>query len=613
MKTKLLLTIALVCMAVIASADNYKDMGSLTLSTPEMKAELVPVANHKANPYGRMEMRSTLRMETGGWKPDFDFFKSKTNPGVKPHKFMDELTFVGVPLFVAGIAIKGDKAMFAQNNKNGKKNTQLLTDFKTSIDDYTQYFGPALTVGLKLGGYEGRSDWPRLLASAGMSYAIMAALVNGIKYTAKEMRPDGSSANSWPSGHTATSFVGATLLHKEYGLTRSPWFSIAGYGVATATGVMRVLNNRHWVSDIMSGAGIGIMSTELGYALCDLMFKGKGLLRNDLEVDLDNPSFFSISMGLGLGGKDLDINTIGDLQDPELHGISKEEVEKMKDLPDVTETIDFRAATVVDAEGAYFFNKYIGVGGRFRVRAMSAKSFGKYADISAEDANYIWNDPDYSISEIYARSDYPGQALTAPIINEGGAPITELSGIVKSDHLTELTASVGLYFNIPLTQRLALGTKALIGRSFMQEMDIDGHAEGNVKDIDYGMIIEKGDVTYLGLEYPVSTGEKYTADWDYLTLGAASATSWGTGISLTYRYKSNFAWKIFCDYDYSKKTYTLTYNPLNFLKQGLTQDAYTLVANREVSNVAYDMDPYVYKKDKKMNYWTLGLSFMVNL
>ena len=73
------------------------------------------------------------------------------------------------------------------------------------------------------------------------------------------------------------------------------------------------------------------------------------------------------------------------------------------------------------------------------------------------------------------------------------------------------------------------------------------------------------------------------------------------------------AWKVFCDYDYSEKTYTLTYNPLNFLRQGLTQDAYTLVANREVSNVAYDMDPYVYKKDKKMHYWTIGLSFMVNL
>ncbi len=613
MKTKLLLALTLVCMAVTASADNNSDMEPLTLTVPEMKAELVPVTTHKANPFGRMEMKATSYASADGWKPDFDFFKSKTNPGTKPYKFMDELTFVGVPLFVAGIAIKGDKAMFAQNNKDGKKNTQLLTDFKTSIDDYTQYFGPVMTVGLKLGGYEGRSDWPRLLASAGMSYAIMAALVNGIKYTAKEMRPDGSSANSWPSGHTATSFVGATLLHKEYGLTRSPWFSIAGYGVATATGVMRVLNNRHWVSDIMSGAGIGIMSTELGYALCDLMFKGKGLLRNDLEVDLDNPSFFSISMGLGLGGKDLDINTLDDLQDKELHGISEEDAALLKGNSEFNETIDFRAATVVDAEGAYFFNKYIGVGGRFRVRAMSAKSFGKYADISAEDANYVWTDPEASISEIYKNSNYPGQPLTTDIINQGGAPITELNGIVKSDHLTELTASVGLYVNIPLTKRLALGTKALIGRSFMQEMDIDGHAEGNVKDIDYGMIIEKGDVTYLGLENPVSTGEKYTADWDYLTLGAASATSWGTGISLTYRYKSNFAWKVFCDYDYSEKTYTLTYNPLNFLRQGLTQDAYTLVANREVSNVAYDMDPYVYKKDKKMHYWTIGLSFMVNL
>jgi membrane-associated phospholipid phosphatase len=56
-----------------------------------------------------------------------------------------------------------------------------------------------------------------------------------------------------------------------------------GYGVATATGVMRVLNNRHWISDVLSGAGIGILSTELGYSLSDLIFKKKGLLRNDIS------------------------------------------------------------------------------------------------------------------------------------------------------------------------------------------------------------------------------------------------------------------------------------------------------------------------------------------
>ena len=333
----LLIAVVLACQA---KANIYRDMEPLTLEKPEMKAELVDLP-------GQSSIRLDMAVPSASPKMDFDFFKSKTNPGVKPYKFMDDMTFVGIPLFVAGWALKSDKAMFRVNAKaeqGGKGNTQLLTDFKTGIDDYTQFFGPAMVVGLKLGGYEGRSDWPRLLASAGMSYLIMAALVNSIKYSAKEMRPDGSTANSWPSGHTATAFVGATLLHKEYGLTRSPWWSVAGYGVATATGVMRVLNNRHWISDVMSGAGIGILSGELGYALCDLLFKQKGLLRNDLELNSENPTFFSISMGAGLGTKDLAFVNEGK-----------------------TMNLKFRAATVVDAEGAYFFNKYVGVQGLRRL------------------------------------------------------------------------------------------------------------------------------------------------------------------------------------------------------------------------------------------------------
>ena len=605
---KLFLVCCFLNMAIVSFAEDLK------LTVPELEPKMT---------YGETTLNSLeLNVEAltrdvvatlDAWKPDFDFFKTKTNPGVKPYKFMDDMTFVGVPLFLGGLAIKGDKAMFRVNNKEGKANTQLLTDFKTGIDDYTQYFGPAMVVGLKLGGYEGRSDWPRLLASAAMSYGLMAALVNGIKYTAKEMRPDGSQANSWPSGHTATSFVGATLLHKEYGLTRSPWFSVAGYGVATATGVMRVLNNRHWVSDVMSGAGIGILSTELGYAFSDLIFKGKGLLRNDLELDSDDPSFFGISMGVGLGGKDIEFNLIDDLQDKESHGLTEEMDQMLKNNPDFDVNIDFRAATVVDAEGAYFFNKFIGIGGRFRVRAMSAKSFGQYADITSEDVNYVWLDQeDLSINGIYKRSDYPGQYLTAAVINEGGAPVTDIGGIVKSDHLAEFSASCGLYFNIPLTKRLSIGTKLLIGRSFTQELDIDGYAEGNVKDIDYGMVIEKGDVTYLAIDNPTSTGEKFSDEWNYLTLGSNSATSYGTGLSLTYRYKSNFSWRLYCDYDYSKKTYTLTNDNYHFLKAGLTPEAYTLVSNRQVSYLAYQLDPLVFKKKKEMNFFTLGLSFLVN-
>ena len=611
----LFIAVALTCQV---SAENYRGMEPLRLEAPEMKAELVNLPEQGST---RLDMIAP----SASPKIDFDFFKSKTNPGVRPYKFMDDMTFVGVPLFVAGWALKSDKAMFRVNAKadqGGKSNTQLLTDFKTGIDDYAQYFGPAMVVGLKLGGYEGRSDWPRLLSSAAMSYAIMAAFVNGIKYTAKEMRPDGSTANSWPSGHTATAFVGASLLHKEYGLTRSPWWSVAGYGVATATGVMRVLNNRHWISDVMSGAGIGILSTELGYALCDLMFKGKGLLRNDMVFDSESPSFFSVSMGVGLGGKDLKFESEGEMLG-----------------------LEFRAATVVDAEGAYFFNKYVGVGGRLRVRAQSAKDFGDFASFVGIEDFFAW----HSLQSYYEEA-FPGDYRLPVTTEEDGyyneiaylnkvgyqmdsesawaanAPVTDSYGIVKSDHITEFTGSVGVYFNLPLSTHFSLGTKALIGRSFTQELDIDGHAEGNRKDISYTMLLDNRQghqdasgapvVVFNDIQYPNNTGEKWTDEWEYLTVGAKSSTSFGTGLSLTYRYKSNFSWRLYCDYDYTHKDFTAKYDPFHFMQKSMTPGASFLMdASLMDSTDDFDglgVEAREYKTSKRMNYVTLGLSFLVN-
>ena len=619
-KQSFLLLIACIFTALRVSAIDYTNVPTIKLETPEMKPEMVALPT---NPFQSTVSSATASESNTGM--DFDFFKSKTAPGVKPYKFMDDMSFVGIPLFLAGWALKSDKAMFRVNNKDGKENTQLLTNFKTGIDDYTQFFGPAMVVGLKLGGYEGRSDWPRLLASAAMSYGIMAAFVNGIKYTAKEMRPDGTSANSWPSGHTATAFVGATLLHKEYGLTRSPWWSVAGYGVATATGVMRVLNNRHWVSDVMSGAGIGILSTELGYALSDVFFKGKGLLHNDLQMDFENPSFFSIGMGAGLGGKSIDFS----LQDLENADKYKDYYYADDDVEDEYGSmgVEFRAATVVDAEGAYFFNKYVGIGGRFRVRAMSAKTFGQYTGDLTEDSNYAWDmisdiygyNPEYYMEESYPLS----QKLTPEQINKGGKAIEEIGAVVESDHLTEFTASAGIYLNLPLSKRFSLGTKFLLGRSFTQELDIDGYAKGKVKDIQYDMHIVNGQPAFNkdkqlaagGIDDPTNTpnNDEYDLHWDMLTIGAKSSTSFGTGLSLTYRYKSNFSWRLYFDYDYTEKDFTMKYDPYHYLKSSLTDTAYSLVQNKDLSELSLYLDPVQYKKTKKMNYVTLGLSFMVNL
>ena len=94
----------------------------------------------------------------------------------------------------------------------------------------------------------------------------MIGAVTPTKKLTHRTRPDSSTDNSFPSGHTATAFVAAEFLHQEYG-EKSVWISVGGYTMATLIGVSRVFNNRHWVSDVVAGGGIGILSTKAVYWL----------------------------------------------------------------------------------------------------------------------------------------------------------------------------------------------------------------------------------------------------------------------------------------------------------------------------------------------------------
>jgi membrane-associated phospholipid phosphatase len=452
--------------------------------------------------------------------PDFHFLKNTTNYSIKPYTFMQDQTWVGIPVFIAGWIAKSEKKAFQQNYKNSNTRIRLIKyNFHSEVDNYTQFSGIALTAGLKMAGVEGRSSWPRLIASSLASYGVMAAFVNGIKYSAKEMRPDESTKNSWPSGHTATAFVGATILHKEYGLTRSPWYSIAGYTVATATGVMRVLNNRHWISDVLSGAGIGILSTELAYGICDLLFKDRGLLMNDLNIHPDlskNPSFFAISMGLGFGNKHLE------LPDFDFEGYGVEHDDKPMSL-------EFGNATAVGVEAAYFFNRYIGVGARLRVKATPIKKWSAFAT----DEEIIMKEK-FEASELWDGVQY-------------------LRLKVQSDHITEFAADAGIYFNLPLSSRFALGTKVLAGRSVMDDVDVDGILKG--------FKMKRVNGRFVPTDYYIDT------KWDYINLSATNSFKFGSGLSLTYAHKNSFSWRVFLDYDYASKTYTASYSPLKVIEE----------------------------------------------
>lgn len=152
-----------------------------------------------------------------------------------------------------------------------------------------QYSPAGIMLALKAAGVEGRSDWPRLITTGGASVVLMTSITNATKYTIRRERPIGGPPfNSYPSGHTATAFMCAQMLHKEYGETLSPWISVGGYGIAATTGIMRVIANRHWCSDVLGGAAIGIFSTEAAYELTDILFGGQGLRKAIVAPDISD-------------------------------------------------------------------------------------------------------------------------------------------------------------------------------------------------------------------------------------------------------------------------------------------------------------------------------------
>lgn len=141
----------------------------------------------------------------------------------------------------------------------------------TRIDDYLQYVPAASVYGLNLVGVRGRHNFRDRTIIFAMSGLFTAITVNGLKYTVRKNRPDGSQRNSFPSGHTAMAFMGAEFLYQEY-RELSSWIGVAGYTIAATTGALRIYNNRHWVGDVFFGAGLGMLCTKLSYYLFPRVF-----------------------------------------------------------------------------------------------------------------------------------------------------------------------------------------------------------------------------------------------------------------------------------------------------------------------------------------------------
>ena len=172
-------------------------------------------------------------------------------------------------------------------------------DGKLTIDDYSQY-APALSVyALNLCGIKGKNNLRDRSIILGTSYLLMTGTVMGLKSLTKVERPDGSGFNSFPSGHTATAFAGAEFMWQEY-KDVSVWYGISGYIVATGTGFFRIYNNKHWLTDVAAGAGIGILSTKVAYWIFPYVNKHIFKSKKNISTGMIAPFYNGNQMGLGM-------------------------------------------------------------------------------------------------------------------------------------------------------------------------------------------------------------------------------------------------------------------------------------------------------------------------
>ncbi len=460
-----------------------------------------------------------------------------------------EFSFTTVPLVAGGFIVKGIKKNFR------RARVDFEPKFHNTMDNYTQYVPLAAAWGLKAFGVEGRSNWSRFVVSNVFSAAVMAGIVNGVKYSAKEMRPDGSTANSFPSGHTATAFMAATILHKEYGLTRSPWYSVGAYSLATMTGVMRSLNNRHWISDIMVGAGIGIVSTDLGYLFADLIFKDRGIVRTDragLTDIRDHASFFSGSLSTTKPFGTLDISdevmqTVYSAI-PQVEGLTKDNM--------LTPRLKMGWATTVNAEGAYFINPYVGFGGRLEVTSIPvmADNLNVFnVEVRTPDGSQVLENP-------YASSADPSATdMLRYFNNDNQHTYTMFPGhtfMQSVDNLPLFSYQLGVYGQLPVSRRCAFGGKLLVGRRIAGACDLDSYKgiidDKYLDDTDWDIDLSDPDDLRTWL---ITTSTAF----EEIDLDIKNSFMFTAGVNFTVLLRQNMGCKMYVDYSNSRFNYDLTY------------------------------------------------------
>ena len=176
------------------------------------------------------------------------------------HKSFFRRSIVPATLIAGGVIINHSQL---EQNLQEKLRSGLSDGFHSDIDDYLQYAPIAQLYLADILGVKSKNHWFDQTKYLLISNLLTSGITQGLKYITLKERPNGAPY-AFPSGHTSFAFNNAAVLFHEFNKT-SPLLAYSAYAFATTTGVYRMLNNKHWLSDVLVGAGIGILVVELVY------------------------------------------------------------------------------------------------------------------------------------------------------------------------------------------------------------------------------------------------------------------------------------------------------------------------------------------------------------
>lgn len=167
-----------------------------------------------------------------------------------------------VPVSLIGLGILVNHSHFERKFQTDLRN-KVGNNYNLPVDDYLQFVPVAEMYIADIYGIKAKNHWFDQTKYLFISNLISSTITHGLKRITQKTRPNGSP-HSFPSGHTTLAFTNAAVLYNEFE-DSSPILAYSGYAFATTTGAFRMINNKHWLSDVLVGAGVGLLVTKMVY------------------------------------------------------------------------------------------------------------------------------------------------------------------------------------------------------------------------------------------------------------------------------------------------------------------------------------------------------------